>query len=104
MRSIPHRAVKAGIPGKVIEVRGSAIRRNLWDANHRLFAVQLFDAAGKPASYGACYVGVSCPEKPWQAARVNRRGDGKVLTNQFFDADGQLIETIDCSAKPCFGN
>ena len=88
--------------GKPIESKGMAIRRNLWDATHRLFAIQLFDGKEKPARYGACYVGATCPTTPWQAMRVNRRADSTALTNQFFDADGQLIETVDCRAKPCF--
>ena len=90
--------------GKLMEVHGMAIRRNLWDATHRLFAVQLYGLDDKPASYRACYVGATCPKEPWHAVRLHRRADGRVLTNQFFDADGQPIATIDCLESPCFEN
>src|SRR5204862_876556 len=73
---------------------GMTIRRNLWDATHRLFAIQLFDRDNKPARYTACYIGATCPAGAWHAVRINRRPNGTAQTNQFFDADGQLIDTI----------
>lgn len=88
--------------GKLLTSGVAGLRRNLWDANHRLFAVKMFDAEDRPIGYQGCYVGATCPNQPWHAARVDRRADGEVLTNRFFDADGQLIGTIDCRAKPCF--
>ncbi|MBL9019021.1 MAG: hypothetical protein JNL83_32840 [Myxococcales bacterium] len=88
--------------GKLMDVHGMATRRHLWDATHRLFAVQLFGLDDKPARYRACYTGATCPPTPWHAVRINRRADGTVLTNQFFDADGQLLTTVDCLEKPCF--
>ena len=91
-----------GHDGKPLEANGLTTRRSLWDATHRKFAVLLYDIDGKPARYDACYAGATCPGVPWHAARINRRVDGTALTNQFFDAEGQLLETIDCTARPCF--
>ena len=88
--------------GKTIEGHGMAIRHNLYDAAHRLFAVQLLDAQLEAAHYTACYTGATCPRKPWHAMRINRHPSGHVESNEFFDADGQLLETIDCAASPCF--
>ena len=88
--------------GKLVESAGFAVRRNLWDATHQLFAVQLLDADRKPARYVGCYTGSTCPDTAWHAVRINRRPSGAVESNQFFDADGQLMKTIDCSTKPCF--
>lgn len=88
--------------GNAVEMRGASSRRNLWDATHRLFAIQLYDLGNKPARYDGCYTGVTCVGKPWHAVRINRRADLTALTNQFFDHAGQLIGTIDCTAKPCF--
>lgn len=88
--------------GEVFEMRGMAIRHDLYDAAHRLFAILLLDAKGQPASYGACFTGATCPAKPWHAVRINRRASGFVESNQFFDATGQLLEVISCQQKPCF--
>jgi hypothetical protein len=88
--------------GNVIESQGMAIRRTLWDATHRMFAIQLLDAKGNPAKYTACYTSATCPKKPWHAVRIHRRPNGRVAANQFFDADGQWMETIDCAENPCF--
>jgi hypothetical protein len=88
--------------GNVIETHGMAIRRTLWDATHRVFAIHLLDAKGNPARYTACYVSATCPEQPWHAVRIYRRPNGRVSANQFFDADGQWMETIDCADQPCF--
>jgi hypothetical protein len=88
--------------GNVIESYGMAIRRTLWDSTHRMFAIQLLDAKGNPASYTACYTGATCPTKAWHAVRIHRRPNGRVSANQFFDADGQWLQTIDCAEKPCF--
>ncbi|MBL0216527.1 MAG: hypothetical protein IPQ07_21920 [Myxococcales bacterium] len=88
--------------GNLLDSAGAAIKHNLYDATHRLFAIQLLDAAGQPAKFSACYTGATCPGTPWHAVRINRRASGAVQSNQFFDADGQLLATIDCRAKPCF--
>ena len=88
--------------GNLVEAHGMAIRRTLWDATHRMFAIQLLDAKGNPAKYSACYTGTTCPSKPWHAVRIHRRPNGGVFANQFFDADGQVMETVDCTQKPCF--
>ncbi|MBA3465356.1 MAG: hypothetical protein H0T46_35820 [Deltaproteobacteria bacterium] len=88
--------------GSLIEANGMAIRRTLWDATHRMFAIQLLDAKGNPAKYTACYTGSTCPKQAWHAVRIHRRPNGRVAANQFFDADGQWMETIDCAEKPCF--
>ncbi len=88
--------------GKLIDSSGSTIRHNLWDATHHLFGIQLLDAQEKPAHFRGCYTGSTCPSTAWHAVRINRRVNGMVVSNQFFDADGQLIATIDCRSKPCF--
>jgi hypothetical protein len=87
--------------GALIEVRGAATRRDLFDAAHRRFGVVLLDRQGKPASYGGCYSGATCP-KAWHAVRIVRRANDSVTANQFFDAAGGLIERKECSAAPCF--
>jgi hypothetical protein len=33
---------------------------------------------------------------------VIRRIDGSVEANQFFDHEGQILETISCAGVPCF--
>ncbi len=85
-----------------VESLGMAVRRNLYDADHRLFGVVLLDKAGKPARYNGCYSGVTCPRGTWHAMRILRHRDGSVDTNEFFDAAGQLIHTVDCSKSRCF--
>jgi hypothetical protein len=98
-----HESLFIDARGELFEARGSAIQRSLWDASHRLFGYQLLDASGKPARYNACFMGMTCPKKDWHAVRIHRRPNGRVESNQFFDAEGQLIESIDCSAKQCLG-
>jgi hypothetical protein len=88
--------------GQLVEALGQAIRRELYDDAHRKFGVLLLDKAGKPASYTGCYVGVSCPNRPWHAVRIVRSPKGSVEKNLFFDAAGQLIHTQSCGATRCF--
>ena len=88
--------------GELIEVNGMTTRRELYDAAHRRFAIILLDRTGQPAPYTACYVGVTCPDEAWHAVRLVRGIDGRVTSNQFFDASGQLLVTQDCSKVTCF--
>lgn len=87
--------------GNLLESLGMAVRRDLYDVEHRRFAIVLLDKAGKPARYTGCYGGSTCP-KMWHAVRLVRRPDGIVDKNQFFDDKGQLIDTKDCSKVRCF--
>ena len=87
--------------GELVEVRGAATRRDLFDATHRRFGIVLLDKQGKPATYGGCYSGMTCP-KSWHAVRIVRRANGSAEANKFFDAAGRLVETKACSAAPCF--
>ena len=88
--------------GDLVDVDGMSTRRELYDTAHRRFALLLFDSAGEPAHYAACYVGVTCPDEPWHAVRLVRGIDGRVASNQFFDAAGELMTTHDCSKVACF--
>jgi hypothetical protein len=88
--------------GELFEYLGMTTQRKLYDAAHREFAVLLLDRAGKPARYTGCFTGAHCPAGAWHAVRINRRPDGTVESNQFFDADGQLIETTSCTKERCF--
>jgi len=84
-------------------VLGSSIRRQLYEAGHRRFAVLLLDAKGKPAHYSGCYSGVHCPSGiKWHAVRIVRSPTGGVLRNQFFDARGQLVHTFACGTARCW--
>lgn len=98
----PFEAQTLDARGELLEVLGTAIRRDLHDAAHRRFGVVLLDRQGRPARYGGCYTGVTCPRRPWHAVRIVRRANGSAESNQFFDAAGQLLETKACSATPCF--
>ena len=35
------------------------------------FATILLDKAGKPARHAACFIGGTCPTRPWHAVRVS---------------------------------
>lgn len=86
----------------LVEQSGTATIRELYDVRHQRFAIVLLDKSGKPARYTACFTGATCPTSPWHAVRIVRLGDGTVEYNQFFDADGQLIEAISCRTNKCF--
>ncbi|MBA3395056.1 MAG: hypothetical protein H0T89_20585 [Deltaproteobacteria bacterium] len=89
--------------GALVDALGFAVRRDLYDDAHRLFGVLLFDSNNRPAAYTGCFGGTTCPEtESWHAVRVRRRSDGTVASNQFFDANGQLLETFDCTRVMCF--
>jgi hypothetical protein len=88
--------------GDVVEALGMASQRRLYDPGHRLFALLLYDKSGKPASYKGCFTGRDCPARDWHAVRIFRGDNGHVTRNEFFDADGQLIETLDCDAHRCW--
>jgi hypothetical protein len=91
-----------GATGQPIEVLGMSIRRELYDAGHRKFAVLLLDKAGKPARYSGCFVGVHCPTGKWHAVRIVRTANGSVQKNLYFDADGQLVQTVACGKVRCW--
>ncbi len=88
--------------GGLVESLGMAIRRQLYDRGHRLFAVLLFDAQDRPARYAGCFTGATCPSEAWHAVRVVRAPNGRVLKNQFFDAGRRLVQEIDCARARCF--
>lgn len=87
--------------GVLMEMKGQAIRRDLYDAAHRTFGILMLDKTGSPAMYEGCYTGVTCPAQ-WHAVRIVRRTDGKAVENQYFDLNGQLIYTVKCSEASCF--
>jgi hypothetical protein len=88
--------------GALTGVMGTAVRRELYDAGHRRFAVLLLDRAGKPARYKGCYSGVECPRGSWHAVRIVRLASGSVEKNQYFDHAGQLIHTLGCQRHRCW--
>jgi hypothetical protein len=79
-----------------------ATQRRLYDAGHRLFALILLDRSGGPAHYAGCFTGRDCPTRDWHAVRLVRGPNGRAVANQFFDAGGQLIDTIDCDTRRCW--
>lgn len=81
---------------------GASSRKTLYDSGHRVFAELLY-AGSAPARYEGCFTGRTCPSRPWHAVRVVRSESGELVGNEFFDADKQLIETVDCRKKRCFG-
>lgn len=93
-----------GIDGKLVDVLGLAIKRYLYDEGHRDFAKLLFDVDDRPARYTGCFTGQQCPGQTWHALRVRRTANGKVASNVYFDHDGQLKATLDCSKKRCWGD
>jgi hypothetical protein len=97
-----YEATSHDVDGNLEESLGMTTRRDLYDTAHRHFAILLLDRAGKPARYTGCYTGVTCPKQPWHAVRLVRGPDGAVNQNQFFDAAGQLLQTVDCRVTSCF--
>jgi hypothetical protein len=91
-----------GLDGDVLESLGMHVQSRLYDPGHRLFALLLFDKAGKPARYTGCFTGRDCPARDWHAVRIFRGANGRVTRNAYFDADGQLIENIDCDSRRCW--
>ncbi len=91
-----------GPDGDVVESMGMATQRRLYDAGHRLFALILLDRSGQPAHYAGCFTGRDCPTRDWHAVRLVRGPNGRAITNQFFDAAGQLIDTVDCDTRRCW--
>lgn len=89
------------INGDLMEMRGQAARRDLYDAAHRTFGIIMLDRSGGPAMYEGCYTGVTCPSR-WHAVRIVRRADGRAEHNVYFDQDGQLIYTVNCWEAQCF--
>ena len=81
-----------------------SIKRYLYDEGHRDFAKLLFDVSDKRARYTGCFTGQDCPNKAWHAVRVRRQANGKGIGNLYFDADGQLMATLDCVKKRCWGD
>ncbi|MBN2495320.1 MAG: hypothetical protein JXR96_12055 [Deltaproteobacteria bacterium] len=88
--------------GTLADSLGMSIQRRLYDPGHRLFAVLLYDKDDAPARYTGCFTGARCPERPWHAVRVVRTPNGRVDTNLFFDADRQLVLSMDCTTNPCW--
>ena len=88
--------------GEVTETLGVTTRRTLYDAAHRSFGIVLLDRRGAPARYRSCYVGATCPTRPWHAVRIVRGPSGLAEQNLFFDAAGQLLETMACRRVRCF--
>ncbi len=92
-----------GEDGELADSMGASIMRELFDASHRHFAKLLYDRDTKPAHYKGCFTDGTCPTgRDWHALRIVRHADGSVVANQFFDAEGQLIETTQCADVPCF--
>jgi len=88
--------------GDSVEALGMSAQRRLYDSSHRLFALLLFDKNGKPAHYTGCFTGRDCPARDWHAVRIFRGDNGHTTKNEYFDADGQLIETMDCDTHRCW--
>ncbi len=88
--------------GDVVEALGMASQKRLYDSSHRLFALLLFDRNGKPAHYSGCFTGRDCPTRDWHAVRIFRGDNGHVTKNEYFDADGKLIDTLDCDTHRCW--
>jgi len=88
--------------GKVIESMGKAFLRTLYDQSHRRFAVLLLDKEQRPARYAGCFTGVTCPSSPWHAVRIVRDRKGAVVKNLYFDADQQLVQSVDCLHNRCW--
>ncbi len=88
--------------GNVYDVLGMASQRRIYDVGHRLFGLLLLDKEGRPARYTGCFTGRDCPTRDWHAVRIFRGANGHVTKNEYFDADGQLIETQDCDVKRCW--
>lgn len=88
--------------GKLLESFGAASMRYLYDEGHRLFAMLLYDAQGDAARYRACFTGKTCPSNPWHAVRIVRSESGQVTQNLYFDAERQLIKTLDCRSERCW--
>jgi hypothetical protein len=88
--------------GTTVDFTGMKTRRNVYDAYRRLAAVLLFDRDGRPARFRSCFTDAMCPKEPWHAVRIERRSDGRVERNLFFDHDKQLIKTVHCTNVPCF--
>ena len=77
--------------------------RIIYDQGHRQFGILLFDLHDRPARYRACFTSVTCPgKKVWHAMRIMRRANGSAAKNLFFDHEGQLVHTVDCSKRPCW--
>src|SRR5262249_44477662 len=91
-----------GPDGDVVESMGMATQRRLYDAGHRLFALILLDRSGQPAHYAGCFSGRDCPARYWPAVLLVPGLNGRAETNQFFDASGQLIDTVDCDTRRCW--
>jgi hypothetical protein len=88
--------------GNPVETLGMAAQRRLYDSAHRLFAMLLFDREGRPARYTGCFVGRDCPTRDWHAVRLFRGPNGRVTKNEYFDTEGQLIDTMDCDSHRCW--
>jgi uncharacterized protein YjhX (UPF0386 family) len=88
--------------GTTVDFTGAKTRRNVYDAYHRISAVLMFDRDGRPARFRSCFTGTMCPNEPWHAVRVERRSDGRVERNLFFDHEARLIKTVHCTNVPCF--
>ena len=97
------KTVNYGFDGKIKDVRGMGSMRIIYDQGHRQFGVLLYDVQGRPARYRACFTSKTCPrKKTWHAMRIKRRANGSVSKNLFFDHEGQLVGTVDCSKRPCW--
>ena len=97
------KTVNYGFDGKIKDVRGMGSMRIIYDQGHRQFGILLYDIQDRPARYRACFTSRTCPrKKTWHAMRIQRRANGSVSKNLFFDHEGQLVATISCDKKPCW--
>jgi hypothetical protein len=89
--------------GKLMNAHGMAVRRYYYDDGHRLFGLILLDTNNAPAHYEYCFSELTCPGETWHALRIIRSPTGHLLSNEFFDADGNLILSVDWRQQSCWG-
>ncbi len=98
-----HHTQNLGSDNRPTEALGATTKRFLYDTNHRLFGVVLYDRKGDPARFRGCVTGRTCPGTPWHAVRVVRDATGRAVRNLYFDHERMLIYTYECSRARCWG-
>lgn len=96
------RAQGEDLEGRPVTSFGMSQAVRFYDAGHRFFGMQTLDADGQPAEYSACFVGLDCPTRAWQAMRIVRSPSGHATANVFFDARKREINTFDCTKAKCW--